>query len=243
MTRTVKEEEYIAKRNEILDAAQRLVFTKGYERMSIQDILDALGISKGAFYHYFDSKAALLEAYIERGQDDLDRAFRAIVDDPSLSAVNKFQRFFATLDRVRNAQQVFIADLMRVWFADDNAIVREKTDEVIVRRRAPLLNAIVRQGVQEGVFTTPYPDQAGQVILSITSGMGNVLLKLILAFDQERDELHYLDDIVAACAAMAEAIERVLGTSVRILDRPDTQEVKGWMGALRRQTEHTTRHP
>ncbi len=240
MTRTVKEQEYAAKCNEILDAAQRFVFTKGYERMSIQDILDALGISKGAFYHYFDSKAALLEATIERGQDDLDKIFRAIVEDTNLSALEKFQRFFATLDRMRRTQRVFLADLIRVWFADDNAIVREKTDEVIVRRRAPLLNAIVRQGVQEGVFTTPYPDQAGQVILSITRGMGDVALKLLLAFERERDDLHYIDDIVVASAAMAEAIERVLGASVQILDRPDARAVQEWMAALRRDKEPTT---
>jgi AcrR family transcriptional regulator len=239
MARSVKEEEYTAKRNEILDVAQRLVFTKGYERMSIQDILDALGISKGAFYHYFDSKAALLEAYIERGQDDLDVRFRTIVEDPGLSALDKFQRFFATLDQTRRAQQAFLADLIRVWFADDNAIVREKTDEVIVQRRAPLLNAIVRQGVQEGVFTTPYPDQAGQVILAITGGMGNEVLKLILAYEQEPDALPSIDEIVAASAAMAEAIERVLGSSVRILDRPDAQTVKGWMAALRREAAPT----
>src|SRR5579863_3175608 len=208
MTRTVKQEEYSAKRNEILDAAQGLVFTKGYERMSIQDILDALRISKGAFYHYFDSKAALLEASIERGQDDLDKVFHAIVDDPSLPALDKFQRFFAALDRMRTSQQAFLADLMRVWFADDNAIVREKTDEVIVRRRAPLLNAVVHQGIQEGVFTTPYPDQAGLVILSITRGTGNAVIKLMLAFEKEPDALHYIDDIVATNAASMEAIER-----------------------------------
>jgi len=240
MVRTVNEEESTAKRNEILDIAQRHIDTKGYERMSIQDIRRELGMSNGAFYHYFDSKAALLTAYIERGQDDLDKVFRAIVEDPSLSARDKFQRFFASLNRARRNQQAFLADLLRVWFADDNAIVREKTDEVIVARRAPLLNAIVRQGVQEGVFTTPYPDQAGQVILSITRGMGNVVLKLILAFEQEPDALHYIDEIVAASAAMAEAIERVLGSSVRILDRPDAQAVKGWMVALSRNAEHTT---
>jgi AcrR family transcriptional regulator len=240
MARTVNEEEFTAKRNEILDIAQRHIDTKGYEQMSIQDIRRELGMSNGAFYHYFDSKAALLAAYIERGQDDLDKVFRAIVEDPSLSARDKFQRFFATLNRTRRNQQAFLADLVRVWFADDNAIVREKTDEVIVQRRAPLLNAIVRQGVQEGVFTTPYPDQAGQVLLSITRGMGNVVLKLILAFEQERDALHYIDEIVAASAAMAEAIERVLGSSVRIFDRPDAQAVKGWMVALSRNAEHTT---
>ena len=38
MARTVKEEDYAVKRKEILDVAQRLVYTKGYEQMSIQDI-------------------------------------------------------------------------------------------------------------------------------------------------------------------------------------------------------------
>src|SRR5258706_3444674 len=126
MARVVKEKEYAAKRNEILDVAQRLVFTKGYERMTIQDILDALAISKGAFYHYFDSKPALLEAFIERGQDELEQRLRAIVDDPHPSALEKLQRFFAILDRARISQQAFLADLAHVWFADDNAIVREK---------------------------------------------------------------------------------------------------------------------
>src|SRR5262245_42354191 len=105
MARVVKEEEYAAKRNEILDAAQRLVFTKGYEQMSIQDILDALSISKGAFYHYFDSKPALLEAFIERGQGEIEQAFKALVDDPYLSALDKLRQFFAELDRARMTNQ------------------------------------------------------------------------------------------------------------------------------------------
>ncbi len=64
MVRVVKD--YTVRRNEILDVAQRLMVTTGYEQMTIQDILDGLGISKGAFYHYFSSKQELLEAIIER---------------------------------------------------------------------------------------------------------------------------------------------------------------------------------
>ena len=48
MARIVKEEAYTGKRNVILDVAQRLIYTKGYEQMTIQDILAELQISKGA---------------------------------------------------------------------------------------------------------------------------------------------------------------------------------------------------
>jgi AcrR family transcriptional regulator len=232
MVRVVKEKEYAVKRNDILDAAQRLVYAKGYERMTIQDILEDLQISKGALYHYFDSKAALLEALIERGQPEVEQALRSIVDDLHMSALEKLKQYFAMLDRVRLAQRALIVDLLHIWFADDNAIVREKADEMIVQRRAPLLNAIVRQGIEEGVFTTPYPDQAGEIILAITRGMGNILLKIILAFEQDRGQLHYIDDMVANTAASAEAIERVLGAPSNSLYRPDAEAVKGWLALL-----------
>ena len=234
MARIVKE--YAVRRDEILDAAQRLIYTKGYEKLTIRDIIDTLQISNGAFYHYFASKSQLLEAIIDRGQDDLDKVFRGIVDDPDLSAPDKFRRFFAALDQVRIAQQALIADLMRVWFTDDNAIVREKTDENFVRRRAPLLNNIVGQGIQEGVFTTPFPDQVGQIILSITHSMGNAVLKLVLAFAQDPEQLHYIDEIVSTNAASLEAIERVLGASSPCVYRPTVEDVKAWLAPPQNRT-------
>ena len=50
MARIFKEEEFNAKRNEILDFSLGLVYSKGYAQMTIQDILDGLHISRGALY-------------------------------------------------------------------------------------------------------------------------------------------------------------------------------------------------
>ena len=44
------------KRQAILDVAEKLFYTKGYEATSVQDILDVLDTSKGSFYHHFESK-------------------------------------------------------------------------------------------------------------------------------------------------------------------------------------------
>ena len=46
----------------IIQAAEQLFYTKGYENTSIQDVLDALKLSKGGFYHHFESKLSLLDA-------------------------------------------------------------------------------------------------------------------------------------------------------------------------------------
>src|SRR5258708_37498177 len=110
MARVVKA--HAVRRNEILDVARRLVDTKGYEQMAIQDILDELRISKGAFYHYFDSKPALLEALIERiGQEAL-QLLTPIVRDPHLPALDKLQRFFDTAVRWKTARKTFMLELL-----------------------------------------------------------------------------------------------------------------------------------
>lgn len=51
----------------ILDVSYRLFMEKGYERTSIQDIIDNLGgLSKGAIYHHFKSKEDILVAVTDR---------------------------------------------------------------------------------------------------------------------------------------------------------------------------------
>src|SRR5947199_10224002 len=97
MARVVKE--HSVRRNEILDVAQRLIYARGYEQMTIQDILDDLQISKGAFYHYFDSKQTLLEALVERMGEGAVQLLLPIVHDPLLPALDKFQHYLATLNR------------------------------------------------------------------------------------------------------------------------------------------------
>jgi len=212
------------------DAAQRLVYTKG---MTLQDILADLHISSGAFYHYFDSKPAVLEAFIERIRQAVEQPLLPIVHDPHLPALDKLQRFFDTLDRLRIAHKTDVVKLARIWYTDANAIVRQKVDEAVLEQRAPLLTEIVRQGIQEGVFTTAYPDQAGEVILSLLQGMGNTHARLLLSLEQERDDMRCINNIVTTHAAYMDAIERVVGAPSNSLYRTDAEAVNVWVAALR----------
>ncbi len=243
MARTVKPEVFASKRGEILDSAQRLMFTKGYEQMSIRDILIDVGISNGAFHHYFGSRAALLEAFIQRIKLESDKLLLPILHNPHLTAIEKFQGFFDTLDSLRIARKADVVRLGRFWYTDANALVRLKVDEAVTQQRAPLITEIVRQGIQEGVFTSPYPDQAGEVILSLLQGMGNTHAKLLLSLVPERDsaagsrDLRWIDDIVgsivATHAAYMNAIERVLGAPPNCLYRAEAEAVKVWVAAMR----------
>lgn len=201
--------------------------------MSIQDILDEVRISSGAFHHYFDSRRALLEAFSERIKRELEQPLLPIIHDPNRSAIDKLQGFFDTLDRLRTARKADVIALLRVWYSDDNAIVRLKVDQAVFAQRAPLLTQIVRQGVAEGSFSTTHPDQAGEVILSLLQGMGNTHAKLLLSFEQEPDELGWVEAIIATHDAYLEAIERVLGAPANSFARTSAEAVNVWATALR----------
>ena len=101
MARTVNTAVHAVRREAFLDAAQGLIQAKGYEQMSIQDVLDELDASRGAFYHYFDSKAALLEAVIDRMAVAAMATVAPIVDDPKLPATEKLTRLFSGMARYK----------------------------------------------------------------------------------------------------------------------------------------------
>src|SRR5579859_1769854 len=171
VVRVVKE--HTVRRNEILDSAQRLMNTKGYELMTIQDILDDLQISKGAFYHYFDSKQALLGAIVDRMIDAGEQILIPILENTELSAIEKFQQFFEKAGRWKTAQKSLILALMKVWFGDENTLPRQKVYVETAKRFAPLLTEIIRQGIREGTMTTRYPDDVAEVILSLEYAFGD----------------------------------------------------------------------
>ena len=226
MARIVKEEEYAEKRKAILDVAQRLIYSKGYEQMTIQDMLDDLQISKGAFYHYFDSKQAVLEAVVERMGEEGLQLLVPIVHDPALPALDKFQRYIAVANQWKVGRKAFFLALLRVWLTDDNAIVRQKLRATGIGKLAPLLTTIIRQGIQEGVITATYPDQMGEVLAALTQDAGEAIGALILSFDAERDDMQHVERTVAV---YTEAFERVLGVAAGSLSLIDDQTLQEWL--------------
>lgn len=226
MVRIVNEAAYEARRNAILDAARRAVETKGYEQMAIADLLGELRISSGAFYHYFDSKPALLSALIEYMGENIEQLVLPIIHDAKTGTLHKLQRFFALLDNWKLTHQHLVLASLRIWYADENAIVRQKLYAARVKRLTPWLEEIIRQGITEGVFTTSYPDQAARVVISLFEDLGYATAELLLAEEHSPDDLPRLQRIIAATA---DALERVLGAPAGAIPRASRAELEPWL--------------
>jgi AcrR family transcriptional regulator len=225
MTTRRREANPAGRRNEILDVAQRLVMSKGYQQMTIDDILAQLEISKGAFYHYFDSKAGLLEALVERMGDEARQVLIPVLEDPGLPALQKIQRWFDAAAQWKTMRKEFLLSLLQVWYHDDNAVVRQKLRADSLAWIGPRLTTVIRQGMREGTFATSFPDHVGQVVFSLLYDLGDSLAARILA---GRVDEQALAEAEAETAAYTDAIERTLGAPPGNLSLIDPRFLREW---------------
>lgn len=208
MARTRDPEIHALKRDAFVDAAQRLIASKGYEAMSIQDVLGEVGASRGAFYHYFDSKQALLDAVVERMVEDATAAVRPLVEDPGLSATEKLQGLFSGIASWKTERMELMLAVLRVWLSDGNALVRERFRHSVVVTFTPVLTTVVEQGIADRSFTVTYPEHVARVLVSLLLGANEHAGEL---FTRHQSGLVTLADVEGALNAYPEAFERVLG--------------------------------
>ena len=227
MPRTVNATLHTVRREAFLDVAQRLVQTKGYEAMSIQDVLDELDASKGAFYHYFDSKQTLLEAVVERFADGAMATLSPVLSDPDLPALQKLERVFAGIARWKAERKELVLAIMEVWSSDSNALVREKLRRMTVRRLVPLLSAVIEQGIHEGVFRARSPEESATVLVALMQGFQELAVEYFIA--RQAGSITF-EAVRRRLTAFTEAFECILGVPNGSLTLTDEPTLHFWFG-------------
>lgn len=165
----------------ILDAAFRLFMEKGYERTSIQDIVNHLGgLSKGAIYHHFKSKEDILIAVTDRMTAESNKMLAAIRDRSDLSGKEKLKLLFAESlnDPVQNDIFTTAPDFNsnpRLLFSILHDTIKDTAPNYIL--------PIIRQGIADGSIHTDYPEQLAELILLAANVWMNPMI-----FDSSEEE-------------------------------------------------------
>lgn len=138
----------------LLAAATRLFADQGYDRTSVQEIVEAAGVTKGALYHYFGSKEDLLQEVYSRllrlqqerldmyadSQEPVTERLRAAAADVVVT----------TIDNLDDAS---------IFFRSMHQLSPEKNKQVRAERRRyhERFRALVEEGQRSGVFTRDIP--------------------------------------------------------------------------------------
>jgi AcrR family transcriptional regulator len=141
----------------------------GYHGTSVRDIAERAGMSSAALYHHYSSKQDLLFHITDRGIADLVRATEAALaaspDDPAerLRAIVRVH----ILRHTEHRQGSFIGNSeIRSLDPENRAIVVSKRDQ-----QARLFDSVVLEGIERGVFVTPYPKDASRAIITMCTAV------------------------------------------------------------------------
>jgi AcrR family transcriptional regulator len=147
---------------EILDAAEELFNSKGYDAATISDIIEKLGVARGTVYYHFKSKEDVMNALIERTSTKLFNAAKAKVEDKSIPVL---ERLFQTLLALNStdAHQFELTDEMH---KPQNALLHQKNHETMMKGIPPILMEIFEDGIAEGLFSNPYPYETLEMIVA-----------------------------------------------------------------------------
>jgi AcrR family transcriptional regulator len=222
-TRVVKNAD--DRRVELLDVALRLFLTKGYERVAVQDITDAVQVAKGTFYHYFASKADLLAQVAERQVGALLAAAECLLDDAPGDAAARFRAVVTMMWGWKRDNLEFAETYSRVLYADENQALRLKFQGSLEAMQ-PLLAGIVAQGKAEGSFAVADPAWASRATMWLWDGLREWMMPRLLG---EGEPEALVDELLAASHAAELACERILGAREGSLLVIEYEGLREWL--------------
>ncbi len=225
MSRTRNHAAHAVRRDEILDVAERLIRTRGYDAMSIQSVQDDLGCSRGALYHYFESKEAILGALVDRMTAAGMAVLEPIADDPSLAAADKLRALFTTGGNWKSARSDFLLPLLRGWYQPGNDLVRVRAEAAAYEQFRPLMTRVLRQGVAEGAVSVSSADHAALILTALFAGSTDAMRHLLM--DRLDGRVPY-EEVERFIHAYNEAIERILGLPPRSFSLLDDDAMRTW---------------
>lgn len=195
--RVVKEA--TVRKNEILDAAARLFAEKGFDNTSTNDILEMVGIARGTLYHHFKSKEDIMDALIERHMTHILSKAQKIASDKSMPVKERMIYTIMAL-RVEDAEGSDGKEMIHQLHKPQNALMHQKTRKIMMQKIPPILAEILKDGINEGLFDTPFPLECMEI----------ALLYLTAIFDDDVFEMNKEESVQRVQAFMFH-FERILG--------------------------------
>ncbi|HMB25279.1 MAG: TetR/AcrR family transcriptional regulator [Chloroflexota bacterium] len=155
-------------RSRILEAAIKLFSNRGYNKASVDDICAEAGISKGAFYHHFESKQALFRALLNTWLQAIDNAIEASKDK---TAPETFMQMTEAFPHVFEAAGDGLPMFLEFWLQASRDKKIWEASVAPYRRYHKYFTALIKKGQDEGSFVEVDPALTSRMIVATAMGL------------------------------------------------------------------------
>lgn len=140
----------IERKKELIIAANELFMNNGYEKTTVEDIINKVGVAKGCFYHYFSSKKEIFEACIDSLSDSIFKSYLNIFTDTNKKANQKLLDYIDY--NFQLAQQEHSTNILESIHSDTFERMHERIIEDSIKHIMPTFIKLIEQGIEEGDF-------------------------------------------------------------------------------------------
>ncbi len=157
------------RRQQLIDAAWRCASRRGFQSLTVDEVCEEAGVSKGSFYGYFDQKQDLLLALLEDDAAGVD-AIMQDVRRSDATGVERLRRLVrAMLERGEDPARLQVrADLWAEMSA--NLAVRERFAEV-VRDRRIALRSWIEESIERDELAAIPANALAAILLALGDGL------------------------------------------------------------------------
>ena len=200
------------RRKELIDIAEQLFIKKGYEQTAVSDIVNKAHVAQGTFYYYFKTKEEILDAITDKYIDLTVDGMQRIADEKESNAIDKLVTIMLFSFSFRNNRK----SIMQYLHEDKNMHLHHKFEKKIPSGTMRPLTAIIKQGIDEGMFDTSYPNEAALAFIGVTA----MVLKGLDSMDQQSEEFR------RKLMATFDFLERILGTQKDLLFKRYKEKIR-----------------
>ncbi len=161
-------------RTRITESAIKLFSDRGFNAASVDDICAEAGVSKGAFYHHFESKQALFLALLDGWLKIVDNAIEAA---KGKTAPETFTQMTKAFPHIFETAGGHLPMILEFWLQASRDEEIWKAAIAPYRRYQEYMASLIRKGIDEGSFVAVDPETASRLI--VASAMGLLLESLL----------------------------------------------------------------
>ncbi len=149
-------------RTALLEVGMDIMLEKGYTNTGIQEILTAINVPKGSFYHYFESKENYAVEVIRHYDQKKTTELVTILRNPKQTPLNRLKTLCETSKKYLSAQECrkgcLIGNLSQEM-SDQSEILRHELSTIIGKWR-DILAACIDEGQKIGEINKRWPADA-----------------------------------------------------------------------------------
>jgi len=220
------------RKKQILDTAESLFAEHGYEATSVQDILDVLHLSKGSFYHHYESKEQVLQKICEYRAELASRRLETELPEDGLERMNTLLKQMIPF---QGEGLTFLKMILPVFILPEGKSIRAGYQEALKASWLPLTTEALQEMIRRKQAFSLYPAQTAEIALDLMNDLWARIGHEIIRAEKETREAASPSALLALVEPYRPALENLFSApygSMELISLPAlktmVEEIHNW---------------